>query len=553
MMVTLRSNAPSFFHQQQQQPVRGGDGVVEIEWDAVVQQFHQAFRETFSRSKKKVSLTSTWRRLWRLRLRQAHFDFLPPELRVVDGARDRWYPLLLLDAAWGLLWSNDFQFASKKAFNQRRVLYDSIAHVLRDGLCVGATGGARSDAPSDDEDDAPAMPGWQWPPADRSPSLLSGGARTPSASAAAMYALAEDGSVRRVVHTLKDPVAFACAKDAARSFPNLRTVFARPPPALLCGRRVGASAAAAGSSHGAGTGRSYCFPSPFVSQAPTTAAAAAAVSFDDDEDDGGRWCDVDSDALFDRASSPWATVRGFEALALSDPPAKSRSRFEAAVALLAAHAADDAADAAPGDSDELDALLHLVVCKVLWHEAFVVRRDATLRVAVRRRLLTATATAAAAAPPHRPRSSPPAAVAVVVGEAPRVPFDDAALSPLLWWVSTEETLMDDGPDARRLRDTDADTAADADAIVASADATAAAACSGYGAFVSARSSSTSTAMRKRRRIDSTDDSDSDASVAATTKKQRRVGDPRDAVDDDEDVFMASFTAATHALDLWAPL
>lgn len=131
---------------------------------------------------------------------------------MVDGARDRWYPLLLLDAAWGLLWSNDFQFASKKAFNQRKVLYDSIVRVLRDSLCD--TGTAAVGAATSDDD--PALPGWQWPSADSSSPRVSA---TPSVNAA-MYAFAEDGSVRRVVHTLKDPVAYACARDAARSFSN---------------------------------------------------------------------------------------------------------------------------------------------------------------------------------------------------------------------------------------------------------------------------------------------------------------------------------------------
>jgi hypothetical protein len=67
-------------------------------------------------------------------------------LCVVDGARSRWSNLLFLDAVFYLLEFNQFQSASRRAFNQQQVLYNCIrnelqrahpalyaAHVNRDG------------------------------------------------------------------------------------------------------------------------------------------------------------------------------------------------------------------------------------------------------------------------------------------------------------------------------------------------------------------------------------------------------------------------------------
>jgi hypothetical protein len=67
-------------------------------------------------------------------------------LCVVDGARSRWSNLLFLDAVFYLLEFNQFQSASRRAYNQQQVLYNCIrneqqrahpalyaAHVNRDG------------------------------------------------------------------------------------------------------------------------------------------------------------------------------------------------------------------------------------------------------------------------------------------------------------------------------------------------------------------------------------------------------------------------------------
>jgi hypothetical protein len=63
---------------------------------------------------------------------QAHFDCLPPDCKVVDGARFRWCPLLLLDAVLYLLSHNGFQFPTRRAFCQQKVLYECILAELEE-------------------------------------------------------------------------------------------------------------------------------------------------------------------------------------------------------------------------------------------------------------------------------------------------------------------------------------------------------------------------------------------------------------------------------------
>jgi hypothetical protein len=47
-------------------------------------------------------------------------------LKVVDGARARWFPLILLDAMIFILHNNFFRFGTRRAFNQVEVLYNCI-------------------------------------------------------------------------------------------------------------------------------------------------------------------------------------------------------------------------------------------------------------------------------------------------------------------------------------------------------------------------------------------------------------------------------------------
>jgi hypothetical protein len=50
---------------------------------------------------------------------------------VVDGARTRWYPLLLLDAIIFILHNNFFRFATRRAFNQLEILYNCILEEIQ--------------------------------------------------------------------------------------------------------------------------------------------------------------------------------------------------------------------------------------------------------------------------------------------------------------------------------------------------------------------------------------------------------------------------------------
>mmetsp|Transcript_15820 Transcript_15820/g.17129 ORF Transcript_15820/g.17129 Transcript_15820/m.17129 type:complete len:632 (+) Transcript_15820:365-2260(+) len=86
---------------------------LKIKWSNIVARFEREFALTFSKSKK------------------AHFDCLPKDLKVVDGARARWFPLLLLDALIFILHNNYFRFATRRAFNQLEVLYDCILEEVK--------------------------------------------------------------------------------------------------------------------------------------------------------------------------------------------------------------------------------------------------------------------------------------------------------------------------------------------------------------------------------------------------------------------------------------
>jgi hypothetical protein len=57
---------------------------------------------------------------------KAHFDTLPSEYKVIDGARTRWCPLLLLDAILSLLLSHSNIFPTRRAFCQQQVLLHCI-------------------------------------------------------------------------------------------------------------------------------------------------------------------------------------------------------------------------------------------------------------------------------------------------------------------------------------------------------------------------------------------------------------------------------------------
>lgn len=61
---------------------------------------------------------------------QAHFDSVPPRLRVVDGAKSRWGNLILLDAVICLLELREINEASRRSFNQQKVLIECIVAEL---------------------------------------------------------------------------------------------------------------------------------------------------------------------------------------------------------------------------------------------------------------------------------------------------------------------------------------------------------------------------------------------------------------------------------------
>jgi hypothetical protein len=62
---------------------------------------------------------------------QAHFDNLPEEYRMVDGAKGKWCTLLLIDAIIYILKHDKFNCHSRRAFNQHLVLYECILEELK--------------------------------------------------------------------------------------------------------------------------------------------------------------------------------------------------------------------------------------------------------------------------------------------------------------------------------------------------------------------------------------------------------------------------------------
>mmetsp|Transcript_4026 Transcript_4026/g.9058 ORF Transcript_4026/g.9058 Transcript_4026/m.9058 type:complete len:623 (-) Transcript_4026:247-2115(-) len=88
--------------------------VLAFNWGCIVESFLSEFEKTFSTSKK------------------AHFDCISnPKLRVVDGARMRWANMILMDAILYLLDFNEFNAASRRAFNQQQVLHGCIVSEMK--------------------------------------------------------------------------------------------------------------------------------------------------------------------------------------------------------------------------------------------------------------------------------------------------------------------------------------------------------------------------------------------------------------------------------------
>eukprot|EP00981_Chlorochromonas_danica_P014132 scaffold7410_cov169-Ochromonas_danica.AAC.17 len=85
-----------------------------LRWDIILAHFETHFQSVFATSKK------------------AHFDSVPVEYRVVDGARARWWPLLVFDGMLHLLMLNTWSFASRRAFNQHRVFFDAVLAAIED-------------------------------------------------------------------------------------------------------------------------------------------------------------------------------------------------------------------------------------------------------------------------------------------------------------------------------------------------------------------------------------------------------------------------------------
>lgn len=66
-----------------------------------------------------------------VRLQQAHFDCVPANLRVVDGAKSRWCNLVLIDSVIYLSEGREINESSRRSFNQPRVLIECIIEELR--------------------------------------------------------------------------------------------------------------------------------------------------------------------------------------------------------------------------------------------------------------------------------------------------------------------------------------------------------------------------------------------------------------------------------------
>ena len=63
---------------------------------------------------------------------QAHFDCVPPQYTVIDGARSRWCHLLLVNSIVGILDFDSFNLAARRKFNQQQVLCECIKAELQD-------------------------------------------------------------------------------------------------------------------------------------------------------------------------------------------------------------------------------------------------------------------------------------------------------------------------------------------------------------------------------------------------------------------------------------
>jgi hypothetical protein len=61
---------------------------------------------------------------------QAHFDCVPPLLRVVDGAKTRWCHLLLIDGLISLIELREINNSSRRSFNQHQILLECIVEEL---------------------------------------------------------------------------------------------------------------------------------------------------------------------------------------------------------------------------------------------------------------------------------------------------------------------------------------------------------------------------------------------------------------------------------------
>eukprot|EP01038_Epipyxis_sp_PR26KG_P007233 gene7233-9864_t len=95
-------------------PQTNNKRVTVINWLNVKERFEAAFEAVFSFSKK------------------AHFDTLPLEYSVIDGAKTKWRTLLFIDAMVFLLQKNKIRFSSKRSFNQPAVLFNCLLEELKE-------------------------------------------------------------------------------------------------------------------------------------------------------------------------------------------------------------------------------------------------------------------------------------------------------------------------------------------------------------------------------------------------------------------------------------
>ncbi|KAJ1432950.1 hypothetical protein B484DRAFT_429692 [Ochromonadaceae sp. CCMP2298] len=83
-----------------------------LNWNAIVDRFSMKFDTAFSTSSKK-----------------AHFDGVPAEFAVIDGARSKWCHLLLVNAIIGILDCDSFNLSTRRKFNQQKVLCECILEI----------------------------------------------------------------------------------------------------------------------------------------------------------------------------------------------------------------------------------------------------------------------------------------------------------------------------------------------------------------------------------------------------------------------------------------